>query len=568
MKIRLTSLLLVFCVTSAVGGTSLVQAETSAAIASMYRDPGIFEAAIAKEEPANRFRGAVTGITVPHHLLAADLIARGFWIAGSGSYDRIIVISPDHFGKSRTPFAVTRRDIESPFGLLVNDRAVTSALTESTLFSESDLFENEHGIQAELPFIKHFFPGAKIVPIVVSASSSSSDWDAAISLLARFAGDKTLIVQSTDYSHYLPLEVAVKRDQESLNIIAANDKAAVAGLIQPDHMDAKGAQYIQMGLQQAIRHGSPVVVANRNSAEYSAMGTRTTSYIVTAYLGDPEAGSRLRYNDQMVFYVGGDLFAGRWLTEPLADRSTAAAVVERIRSVTGGAPMIVNLEGVLLERPPSGIGQSLHVMHADLAISILKALNVQAVSLANNHSNDLGKAGLEESIAILNREGIKPLRHMIPSQFAGIGLVAANFIGSSDYHGYPVIHTASEIEALCRQTTAAPLIAFVHWGEEYRNTAAARQYQAADELHRCGAGLIVGAHSHMASLGIEAPRGGAYQMIYSVGNLLFDQAGSRSTTAILELRLFEQKTIAARLIPLPNLFDLAVRHLRSEDPVR
>jgi poly-gamma-glutamate synthesis protein (capsule biosynthesis protein) len=181
MKSRLASLSILFYVAQVAGGTSPVAAETPAAIPSMYRNAGVFEAAIAKEEPARRFGGTVTGITVPHHLLAADLIARGFWI----------------------------------------DRAVTAALTESPLFAESNLFEQEHGIQAELPFIKHFFPDAKIVPIAVSGGSSRSDWDAAISLLARFADDKTLIVQSTDYSHYLPLEVAVKRDQESLNVIAA-----------------------------------------------------------------------------------------------------------------------------------------------------------------------------------------------------------------------------------------------------------------------------------------------------------------------------------------------------------
>src|SRR5664280_886730 len=48
----------------------------------------------------------ITGLTVPHHLLAADLIADAFALASGQVYRRIIILSPDHFQRSSTPFAV------------------------------------------------------------------------------------------------------------------------------------------------------------------------------------------------------------------------------------------------------------------------------------------------------------------------------------------------------------------------------------------------------------------------------------------------------------------------------
>ena len=42
----------------------------------------------------------ITGLTVPHHLLAADLIAGAFALAAGQDYRRIIILSPDHFGRS------------------------------------------------------------------------------------------------------------------------------------------------------------------------------------------------------------------------------------------------------------------------------------------------------------------------------------------------------------------------------------------------------------------------------------------------------------------------------------
>jgi poly-gamma-glutamate synthesis protein (capsule biosynthesis protein) len=73
----------------------------------MFPDVITFEDALAKESFPAPPGHHVTGITVPHHLLAADLIARGFRCAAGGNYERIILLSPDHFRRSRQPFATT-----------------------------------------------------------------------------------------------------------------------------------------------------------------------------------------------------------------------------------------------------------------------------------------------------------------------------------------------------------------------------------------------------------------------------------------------------------------------------
>jgi AmmeMemoRadiSam system protein B len=533
-------------------------AQIAAPVPSLFRDGKVFLSAVAAEKPSQPVRGHVTGIGVPHHLLAANLIARGFWTAARNSYERIVIIAPDHFGRSRRPFATTRRDFETPFGRLQNDQPVTDALLANReLFEESDLFDREHGVEALLPFVKHFFPNARVTAVVASYASNRADWDRAVEQLREFADDRTLIVQSTDYSHYLPLEEAVKRDQEALNVIAAGDLEALNGLIQPDHLDSKAAQYIQMRLQAEVYKAGATVIANRDSTDFGSLGTDVTTYVVTTYSPQLETGSRLRYADHEVIYFGGDTFVGRWFTQPLARPDIADRLVERVREVTGGAPLVVNLEGVVLNEPPPGLARDLHVMHAALTLRILKSLNVRAVSLANNHSHDLGRGGLEESVSILKRAGIAPLRHMQPAELGRMGIVAVNFIGALDHRGYPVIKNEADLQKLCASRSRSPLIAFTHWGDEYRNETTPAQYQSADALHRCGTAIIIGAHSHHASRRIEAPLGGEYQMLGSLGNLLFDQRGGQVSGALLELRLFAKGTVATRLIPIPNLYELA-----------
>jgi AmmeMemoRadiSam system protein B len=539
--------------------------EQAASIPSLYPDGAPFFAAIEAERLNDKLDVRVTGITVPHHLLAADLIARGFWAASGNNYDRIILISPDHFSRSRRPFATTRLDIETPLGTIHTDKAAAEALLSNTkLFDDSDLFKQEHGIAALLPFVRHFFPLARIVPIVVSYGSTRSGWDAAVAALEPLVDPGTLIVQSTDYSHYLTHEIAIQRDQETLNVIAANDLDAVAQLIQPDHMDSKGSQYIQMRLQTKLKKARGTVIANRNSAEYSAFGKKTTSYVVTIYSTEPEDGSKVHYDDQSIVYFGGDVFIGRWFTPLLADQDVRDRVITIIRAITSGAPLIINLEGVLLDDPPSGISAELHVMYASLAVPILKALNVRVAGLANNHSHDLGTKGIHESVQVLKRAGITPLPHMQAVELKDFGLTAINFIGVRDYRNYPVAKSTADLQQVCRMKARMPLVALVHWGQEYTHTPQPATYTAAQALHTCGVNVIVGAHSHQAAHEVEAIQGGGFQMTYSLGNLLFDQKGERVSGALLELRRFKQGTVATRLIPVPNLFDFAAGELAQK----
>src|SRR5262245_24324626 len=75
---------------------------------------------------------AVTGVTVPHHLLAADLIARGVLAASGGNYDRVLIVSPDHFRALKTPFGVTTADLDTVNGVLVADRLLAQRLLQAS----------------------------------------------------------------------------------------------------------------------------------------------------------------------------------------------------------------------------------------------------------------------------------------------------------------------------------------------------------------------------------------------------------------------------------------------------
>ncbi|MCA0423642.1 MAG: AmmeMemoRadiSam system protein B [Proteobacteria bacterium] len=526
-------------------------------------------AALAREAPPAGRVVPVTGLGVPHHLLAIDLIARGFMATKGNRYDRILLIGPDHFFKSRRPAAVTQRGFETAFGPVESDKVAVARLLESPeLFDPSDLFDGEHGTTGLMPFVRLVHPDVPVVAVALGIGTGRAEWDRIADALKAIVTPQTLIVQSTDYSHYLLPHLARQHDQQTLNVLSARDLDALSALKQPAHLDSKAANYIQMRLQAEVFGAAPAVIANRTAFDYIPVNEPTTSYIVTAYGPDPVALGRLVYGDQQVHFFGGDVFVGRYFLGLLASPAIRDRILGDLRTVTGRAPLTVNLEGAMLPDVPHGLPRQRHAMPAGLTLEILKALNVTSASLANNHSHDLGKLGFNETIKVLKDGGIKPLKHLEPVDLGPFRLVALNFIGVGDFKGYPAALApgpgADDLAGLCRLTIRAPVIAVVHWGEEYTDAGGKTEQAIAHELARCGIGAVIGAHSHKASVRPVLTAGGEQVMVYSVGNLLFDQFSTTSSGALVELRVFARGTFALRMVPVPNLYERALE-LRSGD---
>jgi AmmeMemoRadiSam system protein B len=519
------------------------------------QDPAPILAAIKKETPSFVPPSGVTGIIVPHHLLAADLIARGYWAASAGHYRRIIVISPDHFHKVGKAFGTTREDLTTVFGVVASDRDGVAAIAANDgLVELLPTIAYEHGVMAEAPFIRHFWPEAKVIPILASVNAGPAEWRAMADVLRPLATADTLIVQSTDFSHYRPLAEAMARDQESIAAIDAGDPEGIVPLLQPSHLDSKAAGYIQLELQREVFHARPVVLANASSVEYGTGPDSTTSYVVAAFVRDAVAGTAFAYPDETTMLFGGDVLLGRYFLPLLHDRKAWTAIRDSVLGITRGQRLVINLEGVLLDGPVSGVAADAHVMTTEDAAPLLSALKVAAASLANNHANDLGPDGRAESVQQLERLGIAPLQHGEVTDMGAFRLLAINFVGGKLVGD--AIADPGELDWVCGLKAAPPLVAFAHWGTEYTDAATDSERMVARALARCGVSLVIGAHSHQAGDMVEPVNGGAGQMIFSLGNLLFDQTSPRGSGALLELRVFKQGTVATRLVPLPNLFEL------------
>jgi AmmeMemoRadiSam system protein B len=524
--------------------------------AAQFDNVDIFLTAIAhagKDSPAPR---KLSGITVPHHLLAADLIARGFQMVEASSIDKVIVLFPDHFKRSRLAFSTTQRPFKTVFGTVSVDQADVLALLQSKqLVDESDLFGSDHGIGALLPFIKHYMPSVRIVPIAVSVSSHQPDWDALAVLLKSIIGPTTLIVQSTDFSHYLSAHEASQHDQEVLNSLAAGSLSNIARLKQAQHTDSRGAQYLQLLLQQDVFHARPTVMFNSNSQYYtSSLAARTTSYIVQTY--DPMATKQVGQDapGSKVYCFAGDTFFGRGMLRGLSNPRTASRVLVAAHHVLNGCRLVANLTGVIVPELPIQLESLILAMPSVLTLEWLKALNTVAVSLANNHTMDLGAEPFDAMTHILANAGIVALRQGSIVDLGPFRLAALTDLDNRTARAGRLINNG-DLAQLANSTVRPPLFAMINWGTDYEVAPGLRQLALMDSLHDAAVSLVIGVHPHVAAADVRLLGGGEGLSVYSLGNFMFDQDSKVASGSLLEVRVFDQGTYFARLIPHPNFFE-------------
>ncbi len=269
-----------------------------AAVAGTFypRDPDKLRAAVSRHLAAAD-AAAADGADRPPKLLVAP--HAGYVYSGDvaalayaplarwrGRITRIVLLGPVHRVAVQGLAAPTVNAFETPLGVVPLDSGALHSLGDLRQVAWSDVpHVDEHSLEVQLPFLQSVLGGGfTLVPLAVGHASPA---DVAEVLERLWGGDETLIVISSDLSHYLPYVQAQARDHATVQRILqfSNDLRGE---------EACGAAPLNGALQVARRHGLvPRLLGLRNSAD--AAGTsradrdRVVGYGAIAFDHGPEA---------------------------------------------------------------------------------------------------------------------------------------------------------------------------------------------------------------------------------------------------------------------------------------
>jgi AmmeMemoRadiSam system protein B len=95
---------------------------------------------------------------------------------------------------------------ETPLGqIAVNYDLAEAVISSGAAARFPETHNSEHSIEVQVPFIQYFFPGSKILPIIVTPRENAINLGGTIGTIIKQKHDKQIIcIGSTDLTHYGP----------------------------------------------------------------------------------------------------------------------------------------------------------------------------------------------------------------------------------------------------------------------------------------------------------------------------------------------------------------------------
>lgn len=139
--------------------------------------------------------------------------------------DRIILLGPNHTGYGVKFSIMTSGIWQTPLGEVKIDSGLARGLLEHSKYLEDDTLAHtyEHCLEVELPFLQYFKTDFEIVPIVIRADNLGILKEIGREITATLKESNlkytTLLIASSDMTHYEPQAQAQQKDQEAIQAI-------------------------------------------------------------------------------------------------------------------------------------------------------------------------------------------------------------------------------------------------------------------------------------------------------------------------------------------------------------
>ena len=146
---------------------------------------------------------------------------------------------------------------------------------ESIVTYERDAHTKEHSVEVELPFLQKALGDFELIPIVFG----DADPVVVAKMLERYIDDETLIVASSDLSHYYLYDVAVAKDRKCIEAVNNLNLSLMS-----EQCEACGKLPILTLMHIAKNKGWKAKVMDyKNSGDTAGSKDRVVGYIAAAF---------------------------------------------------------------------------------------------------------------------------------------------------------------------------------------------------------------------------------------------------------------------------------------------
>ena len=236
---------------------------------------------------APRINEPILALIAPHagYVYSGQVAAESYAQLRGRKIKRVVVIAPSHFEHFRGVSIYDGDAYTTPLGKINIDKTFARELAQKNelLFLGSrghtpgSSGRGEHSLEVQLPFLQVVLADFKLVPIIMGEQSYEICRALAVALAGLIKEGETVIVASSDLSHFHPYKEAVALDKKVLDAVSEWDYYNLSRNLQSRIWEACG--------------GGPIVTAMMAAERLGATEARLLKY---ANSGDVPAGDKSR----------------------------------------------------------------------------------------------------------------------------------------------------------------------------------------------------------------------------------------------------------------------------------
>lgn len=222
-------------------------------------------------------------LILPHagYIYSGHTASHASLVLSKNQFSKVIIMGPDHRVGFNNCALTDTKAYETPLGFVRIHNDAAKLRDNKDLFKSIPVADKyEHSIEVVLPFLQTYLYEFETIPVVVG----SADYHVLAKAIYPLIDDKTLLVASSDLSHYLKYQDAVKKDRETINMILNLEKEK---LVKHDN-SACGKIPVLTIMDLAGQSGwKPFLIHYSNSGDTAGERSRVVGYAAIAFYGEP-----------------------------------------------------------------------------------------------------------------------------------------------------------------------------------------------------------------------------------------------------------------------------------------
>ena len=226
----------------------------------------------------------VVGVIAPHagYIYSGPIAGYSYKLLENQDFDLAVVLAPSHYYGFDGVSVYNGKAFETPLGDLLIDKEAVSFVVENNNYIKKDnsVFEKEHALEVQLPFLKFIKPEVKILPLLFGRGSYdvARTISATLSELSKIK--KIMVIVSTDLSHYHDYESAVEIDGRLISYLEKIDSAGLMSAISSGRSEACGYMPLLTILEYfKIKNAKMNIIKYANSGDTAGDKNKVVGYL-------------------------------------------------------------------------------------------------------------------------------------------------------------------------------------------------------------------------------------------------------------------------------------------------